>query len=281
LKTPPIIIAPGRKPTQYLRELWRYRDLIGLFVKRDFTAKYKQTLLGPVWHFVQPALTTAVSVLLFNVVAKIGTNGANAVLFQMAGIIIWTYFSACLVSTSGTFIANAGIFGKVYFPRLATPISVVISQLVQFGIQCVLLLLTMVFFTLRGVPFSLHWGWLWLPILVLLMAGMGLGLGIIISSVTTKYRDLTVMIGFAVQLLMYLSAVNYPLSALAGTPRLNAIVQYNPLAAMVELFRNTVLHLPVTHLGSSLAYSTAWALVLLVLGIRVFSRVERTFMDTV
>ncbi|TAD85543.1 MAG: ABC transporter permease [Bacteroidetes bacterium] len=277
----PIIIAPGRKPKQYLRELWRYRDLIGLFVKRDFTAKYKQTLLGPLWHFIQPAMTTAVSVVLFNLVAKIGTNGANMVLFQMAGIVIWTYFSACFVSTSGTFIANAGIFGKVYFPRLATPISVIISQLVQFGIQFLLLLCTMAFFALRGEAVAVHWGWLLLPYLVLLMACMGLGLGIIISSVTTKYRDLTVMISFGVQLVMYVSAVNYPIAALADTPRLAAIVQYNPLAAMVELFRNTVLHLPVANLGFTLAYSTAWAIGLLVLGVRVFSRVERTFMDTV
>jgi lipopolysaccharide transport system permease protein len=253
-----------------------------LFVKRDFTAKYKQTLLGPLWHFVQPALTTAVSVVLFNVVAKIETNGANPVLFQMGGIVIWSYFSACLVATSGTFIANAGIFGKVYFPRLATPISVVISQLIQFGIQFLLLLGTMLFVALQ----TAHWqlptaNWLLIPVILLIMAAMGLGLGILISSVTTKYRDLTVLVSFGVQLLMYLSAVNYPISALAGNPRLQAIVQYNPLAAVVELFRNTVLNLPLPQLGFTLAYSGTWAVVLLVLGIRLFSRVERTFMDTV
>ena len=284
------IIEPNRRSRTYLRDLWQYRDLMVLFVKRDFTARYKQTLLGPLWHLIQPALTTAMSVLLFNVVAGIGTNGVNPVLFQMSGIVIWSYFAACLTNTSNTFIANAGIFGKVYFPRLVSPISVVISQLIQFGIQLFLLICVMLYF---------HWiaptdqpanpstyqltNWLLIPIVLLLMAGMGLGLGIIISSITTKYRDFTVLIGFGVQLLMFASAVNYPLSALdkmqTTHPWVYQLVQYNPLAALVELFRNSILGADVQYW--QLAYSSAWMLVLLFIGMRLFSRVEKTFMDTV
>lgn len=282
-----IIIQPGRTPRTYLSDLWRYRDLIGLFVKRDFTSRYKQTLLGPLWHFIQPALTTMVSVLLFNVVANIGTNGYNPVLFQMSGIIIWSYFASCLTTTSSTFLSNAGIFGKVYFPRLVSPISVVISQLIQFGIQFLLLLCCMVFFALQPVNSStsqlVNASWLLIPLLLIIMAGMGLGLGIIISSITTKYRDLTVLIGFGVQLLMYASAVNYPISALAPLaekkPLLYAMVQYNPLASIVELFRNAVLGGSIHWMG--LAYSGAWMIGLLAIGIWMFSKVERSFMDTV
>jgi lipopolysaccharide transport system permease protein len=281
-----IIIQPGRTPRTYLTDLWRYRDLIGLFVKRDFTAKYKQTILGPLWHFIQPALTTAVSVLLFNVVAGIGTNGVNPVLFQMSGIIIWSYFAACLTQTSTTFIANAGIFGKVYFPRLVSPISVVISQLIQFGIQLLLLICVMLYFALQTGNWHVATAnWLLVPLVLMLMAGMGLALGILISSVTTKYRDLTVLIGFGVQLLMFGSAVNYPMSALAPLAQKHqwilTAITYNPVANMIEIFRNAMLNIPQPHLLQGLAYSGAWMLVLLTLGIRLFSRVERSFMDTV
>jgi lipopolysaccharide transport system permease protein len=260
-----------------------------LFVKRDFTARYKQTILGPLWHFIQPALTTAVSVVLFSLVAGIGTNGVNPVLFQMSGIIIWNYFAACLTNTSNTFIANAGIFGKVYFPRLVSPISVVISQLIQFGIQMLLLLLVMAYFGLIGTPvFPVNSqpstvNFLAIPLILTLMASLGLGLGILISSITTKYRDLTVLIGFGVQLLMYASAVNYPLSTLEKMsdkyPTLYLLVKYNPLAAVVESFRNAVLGLPM-HYGG-LLYAGGWAVALMALGVWMFSRVERTFMDTV
>ena len=278
-----ITISPETKSKTYLADLWRYRDLMWLFVKRDFAAKYKQTVLGPLWHFIQPALTTLISFLLFNVVAKISTGGMNPILFQMCGIIIWNYFAACFTSTSNTFIANAGIFGKVYFPRLVSPISVVISQLIQFGIQLLLLFLVMVFFALRGDGFPISISWLiMLPVLVI-MAAMGLGLGILVSSVTTKYRDLTVLIAFGVQLLMYLSAVNYPLSALKGLGSkyawLPALVKYNPLATLVEAFRNAMLGGEIPWWG--LGYSATWAMVFVILGGWMFSRVERTFMDTV
>ncbi|HSC54401.1 MAG TPA: ABC transporter permease [Phnomibacter sp.] len=280
-----IIIEPGRNTRTYVSDLWRYRDLVGLFVHRDFTARYKQTLLGPLWHFIQPILSTIVSFLLFNVVAGIGTNGVNPVLFQMSGIIIWGYFAACFTSTSSTFISNAGIFGKVYFPRLVSPISVVISQLVQFGIQLFLLLSTMCFFAFRGQAFPINGSWLLIPVLLLIMAGMGLGLGIIISSLTTKYRDLTVLIGFGVQLLMFGSAVNYPLSALEPLAKNHGwilqLIHYNPVAVVIEIFRNAMLHIPQPHLLQSLLYSIAWTIGLLAIGMRMFGRVEKTFMDTV
>lgn len=278
-----IHITPQGVTKNYLADLWRYRDLMWLFVRRDFVAKYKQTILGPLWHFIQPVLTTFISFLLFNVVARIGTDGNNPVLFQMCGIIIWNYFAACFTSTSNTFIANAGIFGKVYFPRLVSPISVVISQLIQFGIQLLLLLTTMMFFALRGEAFPISAGWLLVMPVLLIMAAMGLGLGIIVSSITTKYRDLTVLITFGVQLLMYLSAVNYPLSALQGMSNrfswLPLVIRYNPLAALVEAFRNAMLGGAIPWQG--LAYSGAWALGLLLVGTWLFSRVERSFMDTV
>jgi lipopolysaccharide transport system permease protein len=279
-----ITISPASRSQTYLADLWRYRDLMWLFVKRDFTAKYKQTILGPLWHFIQPILTTAISFLLFNVVAKIPTDGMNPVLFQMSGIIIWSYFAACFTGTSNTFISNAGIFGKVYFPRLVSPISLVISQLIQFGIQFFLLISLIVFFALRSGTWPIGPGWLLIFPVLFIMAGMGLGLGILVSSITTKYRDLTVLIAFGVQLLMYLSAVNYPLSALKnlGGGRfawLPQIIRYNPLAALVETFRNAMLGGPIPWWG--LGYSAIWAVALLAIGGWMFSKVERTFMDTV
>jgi lipopolysaccharide transport system permease protein len=278
-----ILITPSSRSRTYLTDLWRYRDLMWLFVKRDFVAKYKQTILGPLWHFIQPMLTTAISVLLFNVVARIGTDGFNPVLFQMSGIIIWNYFAACFTGTSNTFISNAGIFGKVYFPRLVSPISLVLSQLIQFGIQLLLLFSVMAFFALKGQPIIPGASILLIFPVIAIMAVMGLGLGILVSSITTKYRDLTVLVGFGVQLLMYLSAVNYPLSALQGLGNrfswLPKLIRYNPLAALVESFRNAVLGGDIPWWG--LGYSALWALGLLLLGSWMFSKVERTFMDTV
>jgi lipopolysaccharide transport system permease protein len=286
---PEILITPDSRSRTYLADLWRYRDLMWLFVKRDFAAAYKQTILGPLWHFIKPMLTTAISVLLFNVVARIPTEGNHPVLFQMSGIIIWNYFAACFTSTSNTFLANAGIYSKVYFPRLVSPLSVIISQLVQFGIQLLLLFSVMTFFYIKSGPCVFancqlnlaNWP-LILPVIAI-MAAMGLGLGIIISSLTTKYRDLTVLVGFGVQLLMYLSAVNYPLSALQGLGNrfawLPLAIKYNPLAALVESFRNAMLGGEIPWWG--LGYSGLWAIVLLLIGTWMFSKVERTFMDTV
>jgi lipopolysaccharide transport system permease protein len=263
-----------------LKEVWRYRDLLVLFVRRDFVAQYKQTILGPVWHIIQPVLTTLTFLLVFHSIAGIKTDGIEPVLFYMSGITIWNYFSACLSATSNTFVANAHIFGKVYFPRLVLPLSVVLSNIVKLGIQFGLLLVVIVWFVLyRSIPFSLGWHTLLLPLVILLMAGIGLGLGIIISSLTTKYRDFTVLIGFAVQLLMYATPVAYPLSFLSASKYAGFII-WNPLSAVVEGFRYALFHTGSFNL-LSLGYSAGFMLAVLTIGAFMFSKVERTFMDTV
>jgi lipopolysaccharide transport system permease protein len=265
-----------------LREVWRYRDLLVLFVKRDFIAKYKQTILGPLWHFIQPILSTAISVLLFNVVAKIPTNGFHPALFQMSGIIIWNYFSTCLIACSAVFTANASIFGKVYFPRLIMPLSIIISSIVQFLIQFLLLVVAMLYYsiTTEWVYITVNVYWLLLPLYILIMAGIGLGAGIIISSLTTKYRDFAVLLTFGVQLLMYASAVNYPLETLSEeNPKLYAVLQWNPLAAVTDGFRNTLLGGKVDL--QLLVYPIFFMILVLFGGIVFFNRVEKSFMDTV
>lgn len=263
-----------------LGEVWRYRDLLLLFTKRDLTAQYKQTILGPLWHVVQPVFTTVVFLLVFSKVAAIPTDGIEPVLFYMSGITIWNYFSACLTATSNTFVANAGIFGKVYFPRLVTPLSVVLSNVVKFAIQFCLLITGILFFALfTGWPVAYGWQWLLIPLIVFIMAGMGLGLGIIISSLTTKYRDLTVLVGFGVQLLMYATPVVYPLSFLKSKS-IAAIVEWNPLSPVVEGFRYALFHRGSFQLAS-LSYSLLFMMAVLLLGVVYFNRVERTFMDTV
>ena len=263
-----------------LKEVWNYRDLLFLFVRRDFVAKYKQTILGPVWHFIQPLLTTLVSFLLFNMVANISTNGINPILFQMSGIVIWSYFSSCITSCSTVFVSNASIFGKVYFPRLVMPLSIVMSNIVQFGIQFLLLLSTITYFFIKGEPQYFGITWLMIPIYVVLMAGIGLGTGIIISSVTTKYRDMSVLLTFGVQLLMYASAVNYPMSIIAEKkPALYAILKWNPLASLVDGFRNAMLGGNISLYD--LVYPTIFMFVSLLLGIMMFNKVEKSFMDTV
>ena len=263
-----------------LKEVWQYRDLLLLFVKRDFVALYKQTILGPAWHFIQPALTTAVSLLLFNVIAGISTNGMNPVLFQMSGIIIWNYFSTCLMACSTVFTKNSNIFGKVYFPRLIMPLSIVFSNIIQFVIQFSLLLLTIVFFYFRDKTGYFGFAWFMIPVYVIIMAGIGLGLGIIISSITTKYRDLAVFLTFGIQLLMYASAVNYPLSTLSTkNPKLFAVLRWNPLSSIIEGFRNSILIGKVDF--KILIYPIIFMLFSLFGGIILFNKVERTFMDTV
>ena len=262
-----------------IRELWQYRDLLWLFVKRDFTAQYKQTILGPLWHFIQPIFTTIVFLMVFGKIANIPTDGIEPVLFYMSGISIWNYFSACLTSTSNTFVANAGIFGKVYFPRLVMPLSSVMSNMVKFGIQFILLLTVMGWFGIKQQHFYMGTSLLLIPLLVLMMAGMGLGLGIIISSLTTKYHDFTVLIGFAVQLLMYATPIAYPLSFLKEKSFASWIA-WNPLTPIVEAFRYSLFGTgTLDSLG--LLYSGAFILVTLLLGMVFFSKVERTFMDTV
>jgi len=261
-----------------LKELWQYRDLIMLFVKRDFVSKFKQTILGPLWFIIQPLLTTIMFTIIFGNIAGIPTNGIPKILFYMSGIVGWTYFSTCLNETSQTFIKNASIFGKVYFPRLALPISVVISNLVSFVIQFVFLLFFLAYFMIKGSDVSPNFLVLWIPFLVLLMAGLGLGFGIIISSLTTKYRDLTHLVTFGVTLWMYATPIIYPLSGIPEKYRL--FVLANPMTAVVETFKTSLLGVgQINYLH--LLYSFCFTIVLLVVGVIIFNKVEKTFMDTV
>ncbi|WP_205508553.1 ABC transporter permease [Longitalea arenae] len=262
-----------------LAEVWRYRDLMWLFVRRDFVAQYKQTILGPVWHVIQPLLTTLMFLFLFGKVANIPTDGIEPVLFYMSGITIWNYFSACLTNTSNTFISNAAIFGKVYFPRLVIPLSVVISNIVRFGIQFGLLLVFMIVYAFKGVPIHFNLYWLCIPILVFVMAGIGLGLGIIISSLTTKYRDLSFLLTFAVQLGMYITPVAYPLSYLEKT-KYKWLIDINPLTSITEAFRFCLFGKGTIEMQGVL-YSLVFMVLVIGVGTLVFNRVEKNFMDTV
>lgn len=262
-----------------LGELWRYRDLVGMFVKRDFIATYKQTVLGPVWLILQPLVTAYTFLFIFNRVAKIPTDGAQPILFYLSGITVWTYFSDCLVKTSATFVNNANIFGKVYFPRLATPVSIVISNLVKFGIQFSLLVLVILYqCATNSFEIKLNLALMLIPVLIFIMALLGLGLGIIFSSLTTKYRDLTFLLQFGVQLLMYATPVIYPLSYTTG--RMGGLIAYNPLSPVVETFRYAIIGT-----GSFeplfLLYSLAISLIVLFAGVLLFNQVEKSFMDTV
>ncbi len=262
-----------------LTEVWKYRDLLLLFVKRDFIAQYKQTILGPLWHFIQPIFTTIVFLLVFGKIANIPTDGIPPILFYMSGITLWNYFSSCLNSTSNTFVANAGIFGKVYFPRLVIPLSTVLSNLIKFAIQFLLLTSVYLYFAVKGMPLHLGISLIMIPILLLMMAGLGLGMGIIISSLTTKYRDLTVLIGFAVQLLMYATPVAYPLSFLQHN-KFASWIKWNPLTPIMEAFRYALFG--QGHFNAvTILYSTVFIVVVLFFGLIIFSKVERSFMDTV
>jgi len=262
----------------HLGELWAYRDLVALFVRRDFVSVYKQTILGPLWYLIQPLLTTLVFTVIFGRLAGLPTDGLPPFLFYLSGIVIWTYFADCLNKTSLTFVSNASLFGKVYFPRLAVPISIVISSLVAFIIQFLLFLAFMVYFWLRGAQIEPNLWVLLTPLLLFLMASMGLGFGIIVSSLTTRYRDLRFLVGFGVQLWMYATPVIYPVSAVPEG--LQWIIRLNPLTPVVESFRYAYLG-SGTVSPASLLYSSAFTLVVLVAGLLLFNRVEATFMDTV
>lgn len=261
-----------------LGEIWKYRDLIRLLVWRDFVAAHKQTILGPLWYVIQPITSTIVFTVIFDRVARLPTDGLPPFLFYMAGTTIWNYFSTCLTSTSNTFSGNAGLFGKVYFPRLVVPLSVVIANLVSFGIRFGIFVIFLVYFLLSGAPIMPNLWILILPVLLLIMAGLGLGLGIIISSLTTKYRDLQQLLGFGLQLMMYGSPVIYPLSLVPAQWRW--LLLANPVTPIVEVFR-------LAFLGTStltpiyLLYSFGFMLVVLAIGVLIFNRVENTFMDTV
>ena len=261
-----------------LKEIWQYRDLVMLFVRRDFVSKYKQTILGPLWFLIQPILTTLMFTLVFGNLAGIPTDGLPPMLFYMAGTVAWMYFSTCLNTTSNTFISNASIFGKVYFPRLTVPLSIVISNLIQFAIQFGLLLAFMLFYYLKGTVFHVNWYVLLIPYLIIIMALMGLGFGIIISSLTTKYRDLTNLVAFGMQLWMYATPIIYPLSKIPE--RYKIYIMLNPVTPIVETFRFALLGSGSVSQGQ-LIYCSVFTLVVLTLGIVMFNRVERSFMDVV
>jgi lipopolysaccharide transport system permease protein len=262
----------------HLSDLWRYRDLTLLFVWRDFVAQYKQTILGPLWHLIQPLFTTALFTLVFSRAAKLSTDTLPPVLFYMAGVTCWNYFAECLNRTAGTFIQNAAIFGKVYFPRLSIPVSVVLSNIIKFAIQFALFLVFVGFYYSQGAAIRPNLYVLLTPLLLLIMAALGLGLGIIVSALTTKYRDLQVLVTFGVQLLMFVTPVIYPVSMISSQYRW--LILANPMTAIVETFRYAFLGA-----GSfdpwQLIYSAGVTMVILCLGIFLFNHVERTFMDTV
>ena len=261
-----------------LGELWRYRDLVLLFVRRDFVAVYKQTILGPLWYLIQPLLTTLIFTIVFGNFAHLPTDGLPPFLFYMAGSVVWAYFAESLNKTANTFVANANLFGKVYFPRLAVPVSILISNLIAFAIQFGLFLVFLAYFWLSGAQVRPN-AWILLsPVLLLLLAGLGLGFGIIVSSLTTRYRDLRFLVTFGVQLWMYATPVIYPVSSIPE--RYRALVLGNPLTPVVEAFRYAFLGAGSISVGG-LLYSAGFTLVVLLAGIVLFNHVEATFMDTV
>ncbi len=260
-----------------LREIWNYKDLIWIFVRRDIVSVYKQTVLGPLWFFLGPLFTVYTFVFVFNQIANISTDNVPAPLFYLAGTTLWNYFQACFTSTSNTFVSNANIFGKVYFPRMVSPISMVISNLLKFGIQLLMFFCFWIYYYSKS-EINPNGYLLLLPLLIVLMGGMALGLGIIISSLTTKYRDLSYFIGFGITLLMYATPIIYPVSAIPEMYK--PFVIYNPIAPIIETFRFSF-----TGAGyfswSGLAYSSVFTIIVLLIGTLLFNKIERTFMDTV
>lgn len=263
-------------------ELWRYRDLLAMFVKRDFVSFYKQTILGPLWFFIQPIFTTIVFTFVFGNLAGISTDGIPQQLFYLAGITSWNYFSDCLTKTSTVFRDNANIFGKVYFPRLIMPLSIIVSNLVRFGVQLLLMICMMIYFyfyPIIGTSFHLTSAIFLFPILVVLMALLGLGLGLIITAMTTKYRDLTFLVTFGVQLLMYATTVVYPLSY-ANEKGYGSFVELNPMTGIIECFRYAFLGKGEFTIWT-LGYSAISTFVILTLGILIFNKTEKNFVDTI
>lgn len=276
------VIKPKERLLQVdFKELWRYRDLCMLFVRRNITTQYKQTILGPLWYIIQPAMTVIMYMVVFGGIAKIPTDGLPQPLFYLSGICLWQYFNDCLGKTSSTFTANAGIFGKVYFPRMVVPISTVISNLLRFGVQFGLFLVVYAIYQLFVMPGQIHTNWyaLLLPVLVFMLAGLALGFGVLFSSLTTKYRDMQLLLDFFVRLWMYATPVIYPLSTITNE-KLRFVMSLNPLTGIVEAFKYGFLGEGQFSWGL-LGYSFAFMVVLLAVGVVVFNRVQRTFMDTV
>ena len=268
-----------------MKEIWKYRDLWSLFVKRSIKVQYKQTILGPLWWLIQPALTVIMYMVVFGGIAGIPTDGIPQPLFYLGGVCMWQYFSSCLTSTSNTFVSNAGIFGKVYFPRLIMPLSTVTSNLVRFGIQLGLFVIVYVYYAIMGVAPTPNWYLLLFPLLVVMMAGLALGFGIIISSMTTKYRDLQILFSFVVQLWMYATPIVYPLSRVAGKQKwgfdVADIMCLNPVTPVIETFKYGALSAGEFVGWGWLAYSFIFMFLLLTVGILIFNKVQKSFMDTV
>ncbi|KQO20445.1 ABC transporter permease [Flavobacterium sp. Leaf82] len=264
-----------------LKEVWQYRDLLFLFVKRDVITVYKQTVLGPLWYLIQPLFTSVTFTIIFNNVAGIDTGTVPPFLFNLAGITVWSYFTACLSGTSDTFKANAAIFGKVYFPRIITPLSVVISNLIKFGIQFLIFIAFYIFYYFSGSKLTINISLLFFPVLIAFMGILGLGLGMLISSLVTKYRDFTYLVSFGIQLLMYLSAVMYPMELIKKKlPEFGWLVEYNPLAYIIETARYMLLDIgEISFLG--LIYTLSITIAVFFIGVLFFNKTEKSFIDTV
>lgn len=261
-----------------LRELWAQRELIFLFVRRDFLIQYKQTILGPLWHLIQPLLMAIVFTVVFGKIAKIPTDGTPPFLFYMSGIVLWNFMSGIVLSSSNSLIGSAMLSRKIYFPRLSIPVAGAISRLMSFATQFLLLICFLIYFSMNGADVSPQMSLLCLPIIILLVCALGLGVGLIVAAVTTRYRDLTVLLGFGIQLWMYASPIVYPLSVVPEKFAIWAAI--NPMTSLIELFRFSVLGSGTVDL-SLLATSTLTILVLLVLGLVLFNRAQRNFVDSV
>ena len=264
-----------------LHEVWRYRDLLRMYVKRDIITFYKQTILGPMWFFIQPIMTTIMFMFVFGGIAGISTDGVPQAVFYLAGIVCWNYFADCLTKCSDTFNANQQIFGKVYFPRLIVPFSIVISNMVKMGIQLVLFLVVYAYYFIVLGTFEINWTIVLFPVLLLMLASLGLGFGLVISSLTTKYRDLRFLITFGVQLWMYATPVIYPLSVMKQNyPDKIWVIVANPLTAIIETFKFGFTGVGVFE-WNYLLYSFVMSIAVLLLGIIVFNRVQKNFMDVI
>ena len=260
-----------------LKEVWDYRDLVYMFVKRDFVSSFKQTILGPLWFFINPIFTTVVYLIVFGNIANLSTDGAPKILFYLAGVTLWNYFSSSLGGTSNVFVGNAGIFGKVYFPRLVMPITIVISNLMRFGVQFLLFLVVFFYYWYKG-EVTPNWWVLFTPIFILMMSLFALGVGMIFSSLTTKYRDLSMLLSFGISLYMYATPVIYPTSMLSAKIQPYAI--YNPLTGIFEGFKYAWMGVGEFN-PIMLVYSSVIILILLAIGTVIFNKVEKGFMDTV
>jgi lipopolysaccharide transport system permease protein len=263
------------------KEIWSYRDLLMLFVKRDVITLYKQTILGPLWYVIQPLFTSVIFTIIFNKVAGIQTGGIPPFLFNLAGVIIWNYFKECLTATSDTFKRNEAIFGKVYFPRMIMPLSIVISNLLKFGIQFGIFIVFYLYYLYKGSVVSPNSYVFLYPFIIFCMGILGLGLGMIISSLVTKYRDLTFLVSFGVQLLMYMSAVMYPLALIKEKlANVSWVVEYNPLAYLIESSRILLINKGEVQL-SGIVYTVICSFVILFIGVLIFNKTEKTFIDTI